>query len=264
VHLSLTCGTMDYASSDVAARYAKGRQLSDSTVTAWLRALSSVVPPHETQVILDVGCGTGRFSGPMAKHFHAVVYALDPSEQMLAKARRLDSDGVIFDRGSAECLPHRDRTIDLVFLSQTYHHLEHRERAMVEFHRVLRPGGHLCIRNSTLDHLDSVPYLRFFPAARHVNEALLPAAVEILTSAESSEFDLIIHRIVNQQHAESLAEYLPRIRQRSLSDLVRIHDAEFYAGLMEMAGAAREDLSQPVTEDIDLFVFRKARPNEKL
>jgi ubiquinone/menaquinone biosynthesis C-methylase UbiE len=247
---------MDYASCDVAERYAEGRQLPASAVATWLTALSSVVPRHEVQVILDVGCGTGRFAGALAEHFDALVYALDPSASMLAQAPSLGSRRVIFQQGKAECLPYRNNSIDLIFLSQVYHHLD-RGQAVTEFYRVLRNGGYLCIRNSTRDHLDSVPYLRFFPSARLVNEALLPAAADVLSDAERNGFDLVAHRIVNQQHAQSLAEYLPRIRQRSLTDLHRISDAAFHAGLTEMATAAREEPSLPVTEDIDLFVFRK-------
>jgi len=39
-------------------------------------------------IALDIGCGTGRYSTALAAHFNAHVIAVDPSEKMLAEARK--------------------------------------------------------------------------------------------------------------------------------------------------------------------------------
>ena len=50
---------------------------------------------------LDLGCGTGKMTGPLARRF-AHVTALDPSAEMLAEAQRRVQGPVTWIRGKAE------------------------------------------------------------------------------------------------------------------------------------------------------------------
>jgi ubiquinone/menaquinone biosynthesis C-methylase UbiE len=43
--------------------------------------------PFAPQLIVDVGCGMGRFSEPLADRFAANAIGIDPSQTMLAVAR---------------------------------------------------------------------------------------------------------------------------------------------------------------------------------
>jgi len=66
-----------------------GRAYSPATLALWLDRIFEV-RPHAALLsrILDLGCGTGRYSGPLANHFNANVIAIDRSEKMLAEARQ--------------------------------------------------------------------------------------------------------------------------------------------------------------------------------
>ena len=68
---------------------------------------------------LDIGCGTGRYSMALAAHFNARVIAVDPSEKMLAEARKKATERVRYERASAESLPLPDASIDMVFMSRS-------------------------------------------------------------------------------------------------------------------------------------------------
>src|SRR5262252_2866005 len=82
-------------------------QAAHSAVLQHAHALTS--PPSR---VLDIGCGTGRLLRLFEQRFsRATLVGIDPSAGMLAVAA--DGPGR-FIRGTAEHLPFRDATFDLV------------------------------------------------------------------------------------------------------------------------------------------------------
>jgi ubiquinone/menaquinone biosynthesis C-methylase UbiE len=78
-------------------------------------------------LIIDLDCGTRRFSELLAVHFGVQVIGIDPSLKMLHEARRKPTIGkVVYCQGSVEALPFADGRADLVFMSMVYHHLPNR------------------------------------------------------------------------------------------------------------------------------------------
>jgi ubiquinone/menaquinone biosynthesis C-methylase UbiE len=101
------------------------------------------------QRVLDIGCGTGALT-ILIKQQHPAVDAigLDPDPKALARAERKAlraSVAVRFDRGFSEALPYADASIDRVFSSMMFHHLElpAKQQTLEEIRRVLVPGGRL-------------------------------------------------------------------------------------------------------------------------
>ena len=76
-----------YARTDIHVSYDKSRQLPEETLDLWLDAISQHVSPDAVETIVDLGCGTGRFTNGLSDRFSAKVYGVDPSENMLAAAR---------------------------------------------------------------------------------------------------------------------------------------------------------------------------------
>ena len=121
--------------------------------------------------------GTGRFTQLLATHFQAGVIGIDPSRKMIERARQKPIAGnVQFRRASAEALPLEDRSVDLVFLSQVYHHLTDPAAVARECSRVLRRRRHVCIRNTTRE--DDFVYRHFFPLQELIDREL-PAREDI-------------------------------------------------------------------------------------
>jgi ubiquinone/menaquinone biosynthesis C-methylase UbiE len=111
-----------------------------------LVSLSNAVPGER---VLDVGCGTGYLTGRMARAVApgGTVLGVDPSEPMIAYARRTVSPGCEFRVGGAEAIPAPDGSFDLVVTSFAIHHIPAANRAAAfrEMHRVLGPGGRLLV-----------------------------------------------------------------------------------------------------------------------
>ena len=94
----------DYRS--IAAFYDKGRSLSDKNTALWLDLISRLSGVPKAARVLDLGCGTGRFSLPMAERLGWDVTGADASPQMLARAKQKDSASrvswVLVDAGARE------------------------------------------------------------------------------------------------------------------------------------------------------------------
>lgn len=104
---------------------------------------------HAEDEVLDMGCGTGRFTIPLAERVKSVS-GLDLSPMMLATARKKLADrGLEADlrEGDMAALPFADASFDVVVSMLALMHIPREDRQQVfrEVARVLRPGGRLLI-----------------------------------------------------------------------------------------------------------------------
>ena len=116
------------------------------------RALKYIVDPQKKQEILDVACGTGDFSIAIALKSspETVVTGLDLSDGMLAvMTRKVAQEGlsrrIRVEQGNSESMRWPDCSFDRVTIAFGIRNFEHREEALREILRVLKPGGRLVI-----------------------------------------------------------------------------------------------------------------------
>ena len=94
--------------------------------------------------MLDVGCGDGRLARAIKQVLPGVVvHGCDLSVAALNRAEGLDRTYAV--DLNVEPLPEPDSSLDLVVASEVIEHLVEPGRAVAEFHRVLRTGGHVVI-----------------------------------------------------------------------------------------------------------------------
>ncbi|XP_075463363.1 uncharacterized protein LOC142498793 isoform X2 [Ascaphus truei] len=113
-------------------------------------AIHTPLLPEELQkgkpfeLAVDVGCGTGRYTRPLAVHFEKVI-GIDLSESQINEARRSTSEeNVLYHTSSAEEMPLKDASVDLVFAGLAAHWFI-LDKFMQEAARVLKPGGCLAL-----------------------------------------------------------------------------------------------------------------------
>lgn len=100
---------------------------------------------------VEIGSGSGRITGQLARHFRRVT-GLDVSSAQIATAQRLlgtETTGVQFMLVSDPVIPLPDGSCDAVFSCEVFQHFDDDEglNAYVrEAHRVLQSGGTLCFQ----------------------------------------------------------------------------------------------------------------------
>lgn len=108
----------------------------------------------EEKHILDIGCGTGEVSKILFAAGHRVT-GMDFSDAMLAKARvkHADKGGrATYLSGDAEATKLPNDSFDAVTCRHLVWTLLEPEKALVDWYRVLRPGGHLVIFDGNFMH----------------------------------------------------------------------------------------------------------------
>jgi len=99
--------------------------------------------------VADVGTGTGLVAKQAAAIVGApeLVIGIDPSAGMLQNAHV--PGGVKLVQGRAEAIPFPDNSFDFLSMGYALRHIGDLAAAFAEFHRVLKPGGRLCILEIT-------------------------------------------------------------------------------------------------------------------
>jgi ubiquinone/menaquinone biosynthesis C-methylase UbiE len=135
----------------VAEAYDRARPSYPEDAVSWLTGAGR-------SVILELGAGTGKLTEVLHHSSPGVAHdilATDPLPEMLARlAERVPVKHVV---ASAEHIPLRSRSVDLVVCGQSFHWFDH-DRALPEIARVLRPGGVLALVWNTYDV--QIPWVR--------------------------------------------------------------------------------------------------------
>jgi demethylmenaquinone methyltransferase/2-methoxy-6-polyprenyl-1,4-benzoquinol methylase len=135
----------------VASRYDVMNDLMSAGLhRLWKRYTITVADAKPGQHVLDIAGGTGdlalafaREVGPTGRVFHT-----DINEAMLREGRtRLLDAGVVLPTlvCDAEKLPFADESFDRVSVAFGLRNMTHKELALAEMHRTLRPGGKLLV-----------------------------------------------------------------------------------------------------------------------
>jgi ubiquinone/menaquinone biosynthesis C-methylase UbiE len=95
------------------------------------------------QVVLDAGCGCGRFS-EVAAGYGATVIGVDGSTHGIEAAKALVPQGT-FVQADLLRLPLPDQSVDKAFSIGVLHHTADPERAFNEVARTVKPGGQLAV-----------------------------------------------------------------------------------------------------------------------
>ena len=249
---------MDYDSTEIPAGYDRGRDHGPEVLRLWMNVVAAYVGTRHLNTILDLGCGTGRFSEALAAHFDAEVIGIDPSQKMLDQALRKLRDGrVRYQTGSGEAIPVPNDSVDLVFMSMSFHHFTDQKLVARECRRVLRDGGVALLRTGTRERISSYPYVDFFPTSIPIMENLLPTVTFLREVFESAGFSTVSSDIVVQEIAPDLATYAEKLSAGADSVLAQLSPTEFQKGIEALRAHAASVSAKPVSEPLDVLVFRK-------
>jgi len=247
----------DYDQTDIPAGYDRARDHGPEVLDLWMHTIATHLEGHSISRILDLGCGTGRFSEALSARFNAEVIGLDPSQKMLKLAREKQRDQrVRYQLGRAEAIPLPSEHVDLVFMSMSMHHFSDAIAAARECRRVLRPKGHVVIRTGTREQIDSYPYTPFIASSRPIMEKVLPSSAGIRDTFAAAGLYLIASQIITQTIAPDWSVYAEKLAAGGDSVLAQLSRQDFDDGLAAVRRHADTTGGRrAVVEPIDLFVL---------
>ena len=116
----------------------------------WKKFTIEIAAPRPGERVLDVAGGTADLSSAFARRVGAngQVWLTDINNAMLGVGRdRLLDEGVLAPSAQcdAEKLPFPDNHFDIVTVAFGLRNMTHKDKALVEMRRVLRPGGRLLV-----------------------------------------------------------------------------------------------------------------------
>ena len=145
---------------NVASRYDLMNDLMSGGIhRRWKADLIARLHPRPGEILLDLAGGTGdiarRFLGRAGKTGQVIVCDINASMVAAGRDRALDDgvlSGVTWLVGNAEELPIADSSIDCCTISFGLRNVTHKQQALEEARRVLKPGGRFfCLEFSRVE-----------------------------------------------------------------------------------------------------------------
>jgi SAM-dependent methyltransferase len=215
------------------ARYA-GRSYED--VLTAMRALALTVRPEFT---LEVGCGTGHWLSALGDLL-PYAFGLDFSFNMLRKAADGHSvQGLV--RGTAESLPFRSMSFDLIFCLNAVHHFPRLDLFVAEARRLLRRGGVLAVIGMDPHHgRDEWCVYDYFPETRAIDLDRFPSSGTIADAMLRAGFDRVecsvACRITEARTGRAVLDD-PELQRRGSSQMALLNDEQYAAGIKRIESA---------------------------
>ena len=260
----MTSEKADY--SEIAQVYDRARTGNAPHLEWWFQRIAEVGELGPGKRLIDLGCGTGRWTVPLTERTGCEAVGLDRSPEMLKKARAKDVHGLVtWLVGDVERLGLQPETFDCAFMCLMMHHVDDHLGTFQGVLRLLRPGGIFLIRQGTLEQIMDDPWHRFFPEAITIDRKRTPFRAEIEMWMREAGFEQVETEEVKQFTYRDLADLnermLGEVRLRVASVLRLISDEAFQPGLQRIEAYVREHPDDMWLREtlFALFSARRAR-----
>lgn len=216
----------------IALTYDVSRPLSDQNLRLWMDLVSKNIRYSNKVDFLDLGCGTGRFSIPIAKMLSYSVIGGDISKDMLCKAREKDGKSQVeWILQDAASLPYNEESLDAVFMSHLLHHVDDPFQVIRECYRILKPEGLIINRYGAIENIRDDPEHVFFSGTLEIDEARIPSIEQVEEWFILAGFNEVSSQTILQQTYTSADEILEKASLKSTSVLTLISKSSFQQGL---------------------------------
>ncbi len=117
--------------------------------------LASKAGLRQGERLMNVGCGRGGADRFLARQYNMTVTGIDISDRQLREAKiRATKEGladkITYVQASMVGIPVSNEAYNYVWAQQSLFHCHDKAKALCEFFRILKPGGHVAIEDTVL------------------------------------------------------------------------------------------------------------------
>jgi SAM-dependent methyltransferase len=225
-------GTMKIPKTDYAQISKYYDKVRNAEISAWVSRIVELGCIKRISLVLDVGCGTGRFPLSILAQTKATIASIDLSKDMLRKAvKKPKAKRVFWAQADGQRLPFRENCFDCVYMTLVLHHYSDKVKGLKELHRVLKRNGkciivtqsHSKIRKHIISNFPKISAidLKRFPS--------IPFTIDVMNKIGFTKVKT--RRIERKERRITLQDYLEKVRNKYLSTLTLLTDKEFQKGM---------------------------------
>lgn len=226
--------TISYCAS-VARSFEQARAHTDheEVLKCILNTLASNFQAKHDVQILDLGCGTGLLTIPLAERYpFAQFIGADRSQAMLDIAsKKAGANKVRWELQDALSLSYPNNSIDVVLMSNLLHHFQNPQDVVEQAVRILKPNGVIVNVYGAIEDIAEDPDHVYFPTALRIDCARTPAQRQV----ERWYRECNLYGIASHKRSIKLAsganERIERTKNRHISVLHMIPESEFQRGI---------------------------------
>lgn len=231
-------GAVDFDS--FSKNYDALRGTSVRRLMPWVREVAEYASMRREDSVLDIGCGTGRYTG-LFENFCRNVVGIDRSKGMLSKSYKASSSRTEFVRGDALCLPFESEAFNHAVMFMAFHHFKEEQRIplLLEINRVIRNGGRLVILTNSHARMARSKW-RYFPGFLEIDYGRFPNLNAMNHCLRSAGFDTGHKSVKKLFGSISTEEFLRKVEGKYVSTLTLMSSDEFREGFGRFARKMRD------------------------
>jgi ubiquinone/menaquinone biosynthesis C-methylase UbiE len=232
--------------SKITDEYDKGR--SRENVEFWANETMKIGGLNSESIILDLGCGTGLYTGVLGKSINATMCGLDPVSDMLKQARN-KSKKAFWINAVGEHLPLRSKILDCIFSSQVWHHIKNKQKTAIECGRVLKEKGSTIIRTIGHNQLHRKIVFKYFPEIKDNQLKVYPSNIDFKNYFIKAGFNRVQFYEYNLERYQEVEELI-EIAEKKLWSMFRpITQEGLKKGIQELRKFYEESGGKAVRND---------------
>ena len=206
------------------ATYIHGTDSAEQDRLALLNRLTNqsfveFLPISGAHAILELGSGLGLLAEQLAARYpQSEVCGVEYAQAQLAAAKDRCRANLHFIQGDARGLPFADESFDLVYCRYVLEHVAAPIRMLQEAHRVLKPGGTICLQENNILafvlHPDCPRFTAVWRQFARLQEQLGGDALigkKLLPLLKTAGFDDIVLSIAPEIHYAGVPTFRPWI-----------------------------------------------------
>lgn len=194
---------------------------------------------NQNFVIADIGCGTGNETLNIYNNFKCNVYGIDPSENMLKKARQ-KTDEITWLKGHAESIPLRNNSVDIITSFFSTHHFSNISKVISEYNRIVKKSGIVFLVTISHDQMRSSLEYKFFPELLEYDIKRVPD-IELIKSLFVQSSFIVKINMVHYEDRTIDVDYMKMIKKRYRTGLNFLSEHQIQQGMSRIEKVISND-----------------------